>query len=507
LITGIASLFEGFLTNTIETQINNVACGELSSLGGEVLNDVVDLVNDFLEQFLVDELPPEQDYLYAENNLFVPPEVTLVDFSTLGIESGDWFQTVLAFLNDFFGKEVTDTFTSSGVDLQINSLLRNSVLDNNRALNIDLDTVVFNGHDLLTETTIILDGIKLYGLDTMRSFESLERAGNHTILNNFSWEHLDVELDLTLIIKPSTKDDTLVEEGTGEIIETMKVTAGINDINAGFHFLLAIDKSKIGKIALGSIANSSNILPCMLDTLFQLEVTGFTVDATEVDIPTLSGFISPGIDRVITNSASAVFNMYEPTLIKVIPNIFQITVKDLLNGLIHDATDTLGASCSKIEFPSNETLLNFGDLLLPPEEAIEVGGTGLSPYGNILRDIWTLVEDELLKIDEGGLSYINDLAISKLTELQSSIPGTLLFMDEIGGAYKFELGEVFLDIELKASNVKIENIDTVGAPLSLLEPVSPQILNNTVGMGSDPNPLRLSLAMVVGLSDGGKLVS
>jgi hypothetical protein len=66
--------------------------------------------------------------------------------------------------------------------------------------------------------------------------------------------------------------------------------------------------------------------------------------------------------------------------------------------------------------------------------------------------------------------------------------GSLQFPNEIGTMSKFEIGELNTDLELRVSNLMIGNIDTLGAPLSLLQPVKPQILNNTltIGVGSDP---------------------
>ena len=163
-----------------------------------------------------------------------------------------------------------------------------------------------------TETIIELTNVRLVGLDTINRFDSLERAGNHTLFNHFSWEHLDVEMDFDLTIKPSSKDDSVIG-GSDEVVEEqMTITAGINEIDVDFHLLLAADKAKVGGMHIGSFFNTSTILPCVLDTIHHVEVAGFAVETKSIDIPTLSGFISPGIDRVMTNAADALFNMYEP---------------------------------------------------------------------------------------------------------------------------------------------------------------------------------------------------
>jgi hypothetical protein len=504
--TAIVDLFSETLKGTIAGQINGVACDELKSLGKELLGGVLDLVDTTLEDFLTDDLPPEEDFLYAENTLSAPTDVNLLDFKSLGKESGDWFQTLLQAMDDFLAGMTPDPNSPTGVDMTINKLFRDSILDDQRTLNIPLSLVVFEGHDMLTETLIELDNIKVFGMDTVTSFSSLASAGKYTLLNNFSWAHLNVELDFTLTMKPSSKDDSVIDVGAGEVVEKMKITAGIADVDVDFHFLLAVDEDKVGGLQLGSITDISNILPCVVDTIYQVEVTGFAVEASQIETPTLAGFISPGIDKVASNIANAVFEMYEPSLIKAIPNIFQKSLKKTVNTLVLDYFASVDTFCPKREFPTNDTFINFGDLLLSEEDAVEVGGSGLSPYGHIFRDVMSFAQAEFLRTNQDdGMSYLNELFISKLTEQQSGIMGSLQFPNEVGTTSKFEIGELNADLELKVSNLTIGNIDTLGEPLSLLQPVKPQILNNTLAIGVGSDPLQGSMVLKFSFNNGSKL--
>lgn len=460
---------------------------------------------------IADNSSPEDDYLYVENHLEVPSDINLIDFSTLGEESGDWFQTMLKFVNDFLSEEVLDQITVSGTDIRINTILRDLFLDNDRVLSIPFEgLVIFDGHDLLTETVIELDRVKVFGLDTIQSFKSLESAGKYTLLNHFSWEYLNIELDFTLNIKPSTTNSSIIEQGSvDEFIEQMTISAGINDIDVDFHFLLAVDTSQVGSLEFGSITNTSNILPCLVDTIYQLEVTGFNVNTTSIDIPTLDGFISPGIDRITSNAADAIFNMYEPSLTNALPKLFQLSLKDLVNSFLQDfmTQNNNETRCVTREFPSNNTFVNFGDLLLNAQDAIEVGGTGFSQYGLIIHNLMTVIKTEILDVFlEDGRSYLNDLFISKITELQSSIPGMLNFPGDYGSQYRMELGELVADVELKLSNATIQNIDTVGAPMSLVTPISPQDIYNTFAVGVG-RPLQTSAVLTFGFDDGGEYLN
>ncbi len=502
-------MFKDAIIDAVETAINDLACGELMSLGQDLLGDVLEIIRKYLEKLISDD--SKEHYLDAENNLYVPPEINLLDFSTLGKESGDWFQTLLGFVDDILGEKVKDPKFPNFVDLRINSLLRNLVLDNDRALNVEFnDLVIFDGRDLLTETIIELDRVKVYGLDTIDSFDSLEGAGKYTMLNHFSWQFLSVALDFTITMKPSSEENSIIDVPGGlveEVVEKMTISAGINDVDVDFHILLAVDKEKVGGMELGSITDLSNVLPCVLDTIYEVEVAGFVVNSTGIDLPTLSGFVSTGIDKVMTNAASAVFNMYEASLIKVLPSIFQTSIRTALNDLLKKYIATADKNCPKKEFPSNKTFVNFGDLLLTQEEAVKVGGSGMSQYGHVFRDAMALLQDEILSIYlSDGRSYLNELIVSKITEKQSSIPGCLRFPNEYGTGFKLELGEFVANMEFKLSNATIRNIDTISAPLNLLEPISPQALNNTLAIGVVNNPLQGSVVLAFGLNDGRKFL-
>ena len=122
--------------------------------------------------------------------------------------------------------------TASGTDLNVNTIIR-SLLDENRALDVPLSLVVFDGHDMLTETIIELRNINVFGLDTINMINLLESAGNYTLMNHSGWDHIDVELHFNLTIKPSSKNNTLIGDGSSgvEVYEEMTITAGISDID------------------------------------------------------------------------------------------------------------------------------------------------------------------------------------------------------------------------------------------------------------------------------------
>jgi hypothetical protein len=148
------------------------------------------------------------------------------------------------------------------------------------------------------------------------------------------------------------------------------------------------------------------------ETIYQVEVTDFVVEASQIETPILAGFISPGIDKDVSNIANAVLKMYKPSLIKVIPNIFQKLLKKTVNILVLDYFASDNTFCPKREFPTNNTFINLDDLLLSEEDAVVVGGSGLSPYGHIFCDVMSFTQVEFVRTNQhDGISYLNELLI------------------------------------------------------------------------------------------------
>jgi len=83
-------------------------------------------------------------------------------------------------------------------------------LDENKALVVNVEQLLgMDGinlalHDNFTETNISLEEVRIYGLDSMTKFDPLVIFGNYTLRNEFSWEFLQIEIDLSVDIQPSS---------------------------------------------------------------------------------------------------------------------------------------------------------------------------------------------------------------------------------------------------------------------------------------------------------------
>ena len=505
----IIDVFEGLLRGTVETQVQKVACDELSSMGVNFVNDALVLASDKLEPYL--GVLQTVDPLAAENALAVPEGVKLLNFQVMENVTGHMFDSLLQEAHSLLGTVVDDhaSPTGTGRDLGVNVFLRKYFLDEDRAfvlnvteLPLENNGLLFDGQDKLTETTITLDGVKVFGLDSFTKFEPLIGIGNYTLQNVLAWSYITLELEVTIDMKPSQKEDSIIESPSDRnIVEKVKISVGVDQLDAVVSVMLAIDQDALGGLFLGPLLDTSNLLSCLLSTAHAVELSELSVSVANIREPTLDGFVSAGIDRIVTQGVKALFLMYENLLIKAIPNACETKVKELVNTefLAKYTSDSKNSECPVPD--TFDGFIDFRDLVLKPDLASISGGTGLEPYGDLASTLVTLLQDQFLTPEADGLPSINSKLIGQFTETQSGVEGTILLGDLLNTGKRVQVGGLDAQVDLKAYNARIENMDSVGEPLSLLEPVlnQPHLLNNTASFGVGPEPLRLGLTFLISL--------
>ena len=150
---------------------------------------------------------------------------------------------------------------------------------------------------------------------------------------------------------------------------------------------------------------------------------------------------------------------------------------------------------------SSSGVLDFRDLLLPPAEARQLGATGTEPYGDLAYTAFDLLKDNLLTTDSRGLLELNSFLIDPVTEAQSGeagsfvLPSDLISLkmttEDINNEYIQSFADYF---EIGLSNLRVNNLNTLKPPVSLLEATgSPHVLKNVLTMGPVPGkPLGLA---------------
>ena len=397
-----------------------------------------------------------------------------------------------------------DDGDSNGAD-SINNFLRNSVLDEDGLLTIDPsvifdddDLVFLQMHDMFTQTTLSIQSISVEGLDTLLETNLLDPIGNYTLQNTLSMDSLTFILNMEAVIQPSSKSDAVVtsavtEDGGSKVEETFTIEITAHDVDIRFSLFMGVNNATLGKMPLGSIIHINNILPCALSIVDNAEVTELVVSISDVETPILSGFIDEGTSHLITTMADGIFSMYEQVLFKAMPKFFGKSIRDLLNDYIDGGMNDDDAC------PDPDStlvgLMDYRDLFLPEEEAVALRGRGGSPYGELFRGLYSLLDKILTYVDEDGLLWLNEFIVL-LFDLDSNDNGDIIFAgDLVSQTLDLSLNGLNAVIELGISNVTLSNMDSLGA-LHIAQPMNKlSVLNNeaTIGIGQDPLKLSFTL--------------
>ena len=432
------------------------------------------------------------DPLSAQKSINVPTNITLIDFANMNSTFGGLADMAISELRSLVNRSTEDANGPKAPenDLGINVQLRSLLLDDNRTLAINVDDVSFS----FGGATIELKQVRLNGLDTFKSIDILDIIASQTILNNFLIETINIELDLMIDTEDNTKGP-----------EMMTMKAGLKDVNMSVGVFLAIDEDALGDLELGSLLHMKNILPCLLSSLYHFEVSQLAVSVSDIEEPTFDGYISPRVKEVISSSIQMIFQRYKATMIGSMPAFFDITMRKFLSRLIQNQIDNSSTNCPSTPLTSRK-FMNFGDLLLSEQDSLKVNGLGTSPYGDVARSLMDLIEKTILKIDPiDGTSAINDVLIRDLTEAQSNVPGSFILAGDVFGTKSnLDIGGLKGVFEFRASDARIVNLDTVGQPLKLLDPVEPHVLNNTATVGVGPKELRAAVSLVIAFEDESK---
>jgi len=523
IIGGIINLFEGLLRDTVEDELESTVCDELRELGDDVFDDLLEMLSDELEEYLVVLDDSLMDPLHAENTIELPiigggengddESLSYIDFQQMESYAGEWINSALDQFDSFLGASDTDSS-----NLGINKFVRDNFLTVHGSLTLDptrflSSNVVFEGHDMLTQTTIAIQSITIWGLDSFQSINLLNAIGQYTLKNVLEMDYLYVEMAMEAEMKASSKSNAVVvAPNSSPVVENFSVGFGVSGIEIDASLFLGINAETLGNLELGSMLHSKNVVPCLLSAVDVAQFTGLSVSVTDI-IPTkLEGFIDGGIDHLLSTGAEALFEMYERVLLKAMPNFFETYVRDMFNDFIEDALDVYRCPTADDDEDGAEleAYVDFRDVFLSKAEAELAGGVGDGRHGNVLPWVMNVIEDQLLATDDDsdGLLAINDMLVAPLTKSQSGSEGVLklnrtlldIHEEEVTG----DLRKAFADNwRLTLSDLRITGLDTFRSPIKVLEPrtSTAHLLENQFNLGIANKPLDATIRF--GMEVGG----
>jgi hypothetical protein len=383
------------------------------------------------------------------------------------------------------------------------------------------DGILYDGEDLVTHTTIVLDRVKLLGLDTLTRFSPLEAIGDYTLETNLAWRYLALELDATVTVRPSTRPDSVIDTTTSssaiKIVEEVKVILGVDGLEAGASLMAALNQTSLeNSIELGSLLQSGKAATdCLLSTILDLEFATLSLKVTnDILTPSIEGLISPGLDRLVSQSMDASFLLYEEVLLEAAPIYFQNKLRPILSKkILHEhilffeqdvgenssssgVKGNIGRRClpwakAETDFglwnsSSSSKTVDFRDLMLPVEEAIALGGSGSEIYGDLLSGIVVpYINEELLDIES-----LNEQLIPTITLKQSGKKGVLEFDNVFRYFNKSSSSPLYDTIDCRIPKITFSNLDTVEGPLDFLQPTDRgNVLQNRFAMNAMTDPI------------------
>jgi hypothetical protein len=131
----------------------------------------------------------------------------------------------------------------------------------------------------------------------------------------------------------------------------------------------------------------------------------------------------------------------------------------------------------------HDQAVDFRDLFLPPAEAMELGGSGLQPYGDLISTyVWPNVQSLITRpaAEGGGGGILQTQVIEPMSLAQSGIVGSLVFPEEL---FHRAIGKDNVTV----SNIRINNLESV-VPVELSQPTTqPHVLSNKIVLGHHPD--------------------
>ena len=492
---------EKLMRNKVETEAEQRICQELNSLSKAFIAEMLRKADESLAQYYNVDLNP----LISEKELNVPDIVKLMDLRDDSRATEKWLDKILAYAVDFATKVVTD---ENGIeDMNLNVFIRQNLLEDG-ALILDTNGLdILNNHNQFLDVNVAVDRLKIFGLDRIENFEPFIEIGRYTVQNKLTWSLLTVEIELTISIKGSTKEDSIfASPSSGGTEEKIKIKFGIQNVCVLLSILLAVDEEKLGALRLGSLLHSEKILDCLLSTVYQMQVSGLSLEAGDIQPPIMEGFVARGIDRIVSDFMDAAFLIYESAMLDAAPGLFNTVARKFLNGIL-DEYIRVDVTCF---IPlriggSPDGFTDFRDLLLPPDQALAAGGMGTEPYGDLPYTLVSQLKQRFLADDRNGIPQINNLIQGALVKLPNETDAVIHFGDMLDWNTTVVVAGLEALVGVKILDVRVGNLDSFGSPLKLFEPVTNEanMINNSISFGVGAKPLRITARVVVMATNNG----
>lgn len=497
-------LFRDFIASQAEIQV----CNQLSGVLKDTENALA-FAKDALDEYKPWEGGSPWDPVALENNLWLlslPQDLKLLNFQDPEISYAALLESYVNQAVDFLSAPAVDPVTGRS-DMQANILIRSNVLENGALVIESSDfragsNVVYEGHNDILKTSVRFDSVKLVGLDTLSKFNPLDAIGKYTHQSKLSWDYLAFEIKATIQMSPSTLSSSIIESPSNTVVtEQVEIFIGLDDLDAELSMISLFDQDLLESLKLASFLKKDSALPCFLSTIKHADFTSLSAEVKDILAPTLTGFVSTGLDRLISNGIDAASLMYEKIVLNAAPRYFQEVIRPLFAETLLKKPLENDNACPSFEWSGDESdLVDFRDLLYLPLDAMLVGATGQEPYGDLFSSlVMPYLRESVFDGDEFNAGYVRPF-----TKAQSGTEGVLSFNGDII-RHADGKTELFDSMTLVISDLKLQNLDTVVGPMELLVPAGANALANNLFMGGGARHLRVSTRFALNMIGDGPL--
>jgi len=472
----VAELLENVLDDVIEREVQDVVCQLLQDTDSDLNVQLLKLkerIDPYLQGTLPALPPPE----------LPPTPSTLVDFAT-----HPWTDRLLEQVDEQLATVQPDP---NGADLGLNLWLRNQLLNDSGVLQVEpsWNPLLFTSHGILTNTNITLLNLTVAGLDSVQTFESIRVRDAHTMGSSVEWSQLDVTAVVQLDSVASTKQDSLfvpVPEPT-RVSEILTIRLGATGVDLQVDVLVAVLERAFGNLPVGSLLETTQVWECTLSVLHALDLSLLQVSVNDFDTPLVSGLVSPGVDAVLENVTKLGMDWYESSILQALPV-----------ASAQDGRTWLGAQIRTLR-TGTETC----PAPLWPRGVVDLPALlqdGSDEYGDLAATGYQALMDRLREPDVvTGQPGINALLVHPLTEAQSNVTGRMVWTELISLNRTLNNTAVLEYIGFRMNNLTISNLDGIGLPLTVLEPMAKDTVTNQMRIGSSDRPLTASTQVHVQL--------
>jgi hypothetical protein len=389
---------------------------------------------------------------------------------------------------------------------------------------------VFSAATTIMDVSIRVVNVWLGGLNTFTTFNPMNVLSNFTLYHEMALAELDGIVDIEIALSSPTGTGAVVQPGVkvAPVTELVKVKTGMTDLFVNASTFLAFDNDRVNALQLGSIFATP--YECIFSTLYAGNITSLRMTLRDILAPSYGPFSATGegIGRMVKSLTDAAFVMYESTLLKAAPAMFETTLRGAANDALTTFLDQpFAARCpNNITYPvgREHSGASSGDRDAGTRSSSAGGGGGgnnaggndgegqgdtgggngihyfdfnSSEYVTMLRDLVSGFVAN--KTEDEQLSGLNEAVVDGLTNTTGT-PGTLSWPLALNvNASAGPLGVIVIKIE----NVSLRNLNTVHDVVAL-EPIAAHELHNEFKMGT-PRPLLFYADILLDISGGESL--